>query len=86
MTLLIEWIEKAQMMVEVQLHERTKELLADAALGEQSMDTTIRRLLEAEYLRQLARYQRAKQMLSLTYAMTFEEFTDGRVVKERGYS
>ena len=68
------------------LKEQTQEWLADPILGQGDIDATVRRLLEAEYLRKLAQYERANQFLVQKYSLTFEEFTAQNVVAQRGFS
>jgi hypothetical protein len=73
-------------MSETMLSESTLALLNDPGLGTQDVDSKVRYLLEAEYLRRLGRYHRANNMLSEKYGMSFEEFTVQRVVKQKGYT
>ena len=73
-------------MSEMMLSESTLALLQDPGLGTQDVDSKVRYLLEAEYLRRLGRYHRTNSLLSEKYGMTFEEFTAQRVVKQRGYT
>lgn len=72
-------------MVEVQLHERTQALLNEPTLGNQDVDAKVRGLLEAEYLRQMARYHRVDQALSQKYGLSFDEFVEQRVAEQHGY-
>lgn len=73
-------------MGEVLLQERTRRFLEDPLLGEQDVDTKVRSLLEAEYLRRLRRYRRQDRLLAQKYGMTFEEFVKRRVVQQEGYT
>lgn len=73
-------------MNEKLLSEGTLALLNDPGLGAQDVDSKVRYLLEAEYLRRLGRYHRTNNMLAEKYGMSFEEFTAQRVVKQRGYT
>ena len=73
-------------MGEVVLQEQTRRLLEDPLLGEQDVDTKVRSLVEAEYLRRLARYQQTDHDLRLKYGMTFDDFTSRRVVQRDGYT
>lgn len=68
------------------LRERTRQFLEDPLLGEQDIDTKVCALLEAEYLRRLKRYRRQDRILAQKYGMTFEEFVERRVVKQKGYT
>jgi len=66
--------------------ESTLQFLAEPLLGEQDLDTKVRLLLEAEYLRRLGRYRRLDRTLAQKYGMTFEEFIELRVVQQKGYT
>lgn len=55
-------------------------------LGDQDVDTKVRSLLESEYLRCLKRYRRQDRLLAQKYEMTFEEFVERRIVKQKGYA
>jgi hypothetical protein len=55
-------------------------------LGEHDLETTVRLLLEAEYLRRLGRYRRLDRTLTQKYGVTFEEFVSRRVVQHKGYT
>ena len=73
-------------MSEARLMESTRQLLEEPLLGEQDLDTKVRLLLEAEYLRRLGRYRRLDRTLIQKYGMTFEEFIERRVVQQKGYT
>jgi hypothetical protein len=73
-------------MSDMILSEGTLALLQDPGLGTQDVDSKVRYLLEAEYMRRLGRYHRTNSLLSEKYGMTFEEFTAQRVVMQRGYT
>ncbi len=73
-------------MSEARLLERTQQFLEEPLLGEQDLDTKVRFLLEAEYLRRLGRYRRLDRILTQKYGMTFEEFVARRVAQQKGYS
>lgn len=73
-------------MVAVQLQAETEVLLNDPVLGEADLDTKIRQLLEAEYLRRFARYKRANRTLMQKYAMDFDRFLAERIIEKQGYS
>ena len=73
-------------MSETKLMESTLQFLEEPLLGEQDLDTKVRLLLEAEYLRRLGRYRRLDRTLTQKYGMTFEEFIEGRVVQQKGYT
>jgi hypothetical protein len=73
-------------MAESILQEHTRRMLEDPLLGAQDLDTKVLALLEAEYLRRLARYERADRELSQKYGLTFLEFTTQRMVQQKGYT
>ena len=73
-------------MSEAILSEQTRRLLEEPLLGEQDVDAKVRSLLEAEYLRRLARYQRVDQELGQKYGLTFAEFTAQRMTKHKDYT
>lgn len=74
------------MLVNVEIAERTRDLLAEALLDAPNMDAKIRRLLRGEYLRETARYRRRDQKLSQKYGMNFDEFFSQSIVKKNNYS
>jgi len=73
-------------MSETRLMESTLQFLEEPLLGEQDLDTKVRLLLEAEYLRRLGRYRRLDRTLAQKYGMTFEEFIELRIVQQKGYT
>jgi len=73
-------------MSETRLMESTLQFLEEPLLGEQDLDTKVRLLLEAEYLRRLGRYRRLDRTLAQKYGMTLEEFVELRVVQQKGYT
>lgn len=74
------------MLVTVEVRERTRDLLAESVLEALDADAKIRRLLQGEYLREMARYRRMDQRLSQKYAMNFDAFFSQGIVKENKYS
>jgi hypothetical protein len=68
------------------LAESTLELLAEPWLGQGDLDSTVRYLLEGEYMRRMVGYLRTDRALAQKYGMTFEEFMAQRVVQQRGYT
>ncbi len=74
------------MLVTVEVRERTRDLLAESVLEAPDADAKIRRLLQGEYLREMARYQRMDQRLSQKYAMNFDAFFSQGIVKANNYS
>jgi hypothetical protein len=73
-------------MTTVDLLPRTRELLDETLPDEVNMDAKLRRLIEAEYLRELARYRRTELALGQKYGLSFEEFTTQRVTRRLDYS
>ena len=73
-------------MSETRLLESTLQLLEEPLLGGEDLDTKVRLLLEAEYLRRLGRYRRLDRTLTQKYGMAFEEFMERRVVQRDGYT
>jgi len=73
-------------MSQMGLLERTRQFLEEPLLGEQDLDTKVRLLLKAEYLRRLGRYRRLDRILIRKYGMTFEEFVARRVVQQKEYT
>lgn len=66
--------------------EKTRQLIEDAPVAGQDMDTKVRHLLEAEYLRRFAQYRRTDLLLTRKYQMTFDEFVSQRIVRNKQYS
>jgi len=73
-------------MSEAGLLDRTRRFLEDPLLGEQDLDTKVRLLLEAEYLRRLGDYRQVDRTLGQKYGMAFQEFMDQRVTQQKGYT
>jgi hypothetical protein len=73
-------------MSETTLDERTRELLDEAALVGDDVDSKVLNLLEAEYLRRLSQYQRVDHLLSQKYKMTFNQFHQRRIVEQLDFS
>jgi hypothetical protein len=65
-----------------QLAEDTPGLLDD----DQALDVKARQLIEAEYLREAARYRRVDLALTREYGMSFDDFLARRITRERGYT
>lgn len=74
------------MLVNVEVRERTRDLLAESLLDAPDADAKIRRLLQGEYLREMARYRRMDQKLSQKYEMNFDAFISQSVVEKYNYS
>ncbi len=68
------------------LLEQTQELLRHSVPGNQDMDAKVRYLIEAEYMRKLARYRRVDMDLSRKYGLTFSEFLHQRITRKMGYA
>ena len=73
-------------MADVILKDQTQQWLADPILGQDDIDAKVRRLLQAEYLRKLAQYERANQLLAQKYGLTFTEFVAEDIVAQRDYA
>lgn len=73
-------------MTAVVLLERTQEFLRETLLGDQDPDSKVRQLIEAEYLRQTARYRRVDMALTHKYDMSFDDFVARRITQQRGYT
>jgi hypothetical protein len=61
-------------MTTVTLLPRTQKLLDEAVPAENDLDAKLRRLIEAEYLRELARYRRTDLAISRKYDLSFDQF------------
>ena len=70
----------------IELLPQTQELLTDKILGRQDVDTTIRLLLEGEYMRRLSQYHRTNYELTDKYEMNFSEFIEQRIPRKLNYS
>ncbi len=73
-------------MTAVVLLERTQEFLRETLLGDQDPDAKVRQLIEAEYLRQVARDRRVDMALTHKYDMSFDDFVARRITRQRGYT
>lgn len=73
-------------MATANLEERTQQLLAETLPEEQGLDAKVRRLIKSETMRRLTHYRRIDYALSRKYGMPFDEFIDGRVTRQHGYS
>lgn len=73
-------------MSEMKLRERTYQILQEPLLGDQDVDTKVRLLVEAEYLRRLAAYRHTDKILVRKYGMSFDEFTRQGVVEQKKYT
>jgi len=73
-------------MGETILLERTRQLLEEAPLAGQDLDSKVRHLLRSEYLRRLGQYRRADRLLAQKYGMTFDEFINRKVAREKDYT
>jgi hypothetical protein len=64
---------------------RTAEHLESLPSDEPDVDGKLRTLLAAEYRRNLARYSLTDRRLRKKYGMSFEEFEQRNVVRERNF-
>jgi hypothetical protein len=68
------------------LSANTVKLLQEIAPNQPDLDAKVRLLLEGEYLRRLARYHEADRVLSQKYGMSFQDFAERDVVKQKEYA
>lgn len=73
-------------MATVNLLEQTRNFLDEALPDEQNTDAKVRRLIEAEYLRELGRYHRTQLALSRKYGVSFDEFISRHITRQMNYS
>lgn len=73
-------------MATVKLLEKTQSFLDETFPDEQDTDAKVRRLIEAEYLRELGRYHHTLLTFSRKYGVSFEEFIARRVTQQMNYS
>lgn len=73
-------------MTTVKLLDRTREILDETLPNEPDVDTKVRQLIKAEYLRELARYRRTDLALTRKYGFSFDEFVARRVTQQMDYS
>jgi len=68
------------------LSEKITKHLNYLGLSGDKTEEKIRSLLEAEYRRRLTRYEHLDRLFRNKYGMTFDEFEQKEVVKEKGFS
>jgi hypothetical protein len=73
-------------MGEIMLKESTLKFLEDIGSVDQDLDAKVRALIETEYMRRIGAYARTNQAMQAKYGMSFEEFVERQVVKERGFT
>lgn len=73
-------------MATVTLLPRTQKLLNEAVPAESDLDAKLRRLIEAEYLRELARYRRTDLAMSRKYDLSFDQFIAQQIPRQMAYS
>jgi hypothetical protein len=73
-------------MAAVELKEQTQEFLHETVPGDQDLDAKVRHLIEEECLRQQGRYQRTDLALTRKYGMTFAEFIEQSIPRQKDYS
>jgi hypothetical protein len=74
------------MFVSLEVHEKTRNLLAESVVDAPDTDSKIRRLLQGEYLREMARFRRTDRRLSQKYGMDFDAFYTQEMVRKHNYS
>jgi len=67
------------------IREDTRKLLEQSPLPGEGIDMKVRQLLKSEYIRMLARYQRVDFLMTQKYGMTFDEFVNRRIVRQKEY-
>ncbi len=72
-------------MATVTLLEKTRNFLDETFPDEQDTDAKVRRLIEAEYLRELGRYRHTLLTLSRKYGVSFDEFIARRMTQQMNY-
>ncbi|PDV97961.1 hypothetical protein [Candidatus Chloroploca asiatica] len=70
----------------LELKQQTQEFLRDTVPGEQDLDAKVRHLIEAEYMRQLGHYRRVDLTLTHKYGMTFNDFLEQSIPRQKEYS
>jgi hypothetical protein len=76
-----------QMSVTIAISEDIAQHLETLRLGDaDDIDEKLIRLLEAEYRRQLARYNLTNRQLEQKYNMSFEEFEQRDIIQQQAYS
>ena len=68
------------------LLESTEALIQELLPGDANLDTKVRQLLVAEYLRRIAGYRRVDLALQRKYSADFDAFTANRTVQAMNYS
>ena len=68
------------------LLEQTEEFLRHSMPGDQDVDAKVRQLIEAEWIRRLARYRRVDMDLTRKYGFTFDEFLIQHIAQKMDYS
>ena len=78
--------EEAQSGLWQQIKEQLAGGMPDLLDDDQTLDVKARQLIEAEYLREAARYRRVDLALTRKYGMSFDDFLARRITRERGYT
>ena len=73
-------------MVTITLSEQTLSHLQSLPPIEGNAESKVRSLLEAEYRRQLSRYNLIDRTMRDKYKISFDDFETRKVVKERGFT
>lgn len=68
------------------LLESTETLIQESLPGDANLDTKVRQLLVAEYLRRIAGYRRVDLALQRKYGVNFDAFIANRIVQAMDYS
>ncbi len=73
-------------MATVTLLPHMQKLLDEAVPAENDLDAKLRRLIEAEYLRELARHRRTDLALQRKYGSSFAQFVAQQITRQMNYS
>ena len=70
----------------IKVDDKIKEHLIDLNPGEENISLTILELLEHEYRRRLTHYENINETFKKKYNMTFDEFEERNIVREKMFS
>ena len=73
-------------MAGLALRESTESLVLDTVPGDADLDTKVRQLLEAEYLRRISSQRRIDSLMRHKYGMPFDQFLANRMTARLNYS
>ncbi len=64
----------------------TESLVLETIPGDADLDTKVRQLLEAEYLRRISRHRGIDSLMRQKYGTTFDQFLANRMTARMNYS